>query len=137
MSDMELGEVGKGKYRSRCVLLSLRHEDDKQNQQQPSPTALQTLNSHFFSSCLPFFLLFSVLTSVDESVKLCVKIIVVKVVISVLLIWSRISPKHVVTLDGELCGDQYETFFYKSKRLQYDQRMMKEPTRLPPSKVQL
>lgn len=55
-----------------------------------------------------FLIIFSVLTSVDESVKLCVKIIVVKVVNSVLLKWSRISPKHVVTLDGELYGKQYE-----------------------------
>lgn len=59
-----------------------------------------------------FLIIFSVLTSVDESVKLYVKIIVVKVVISVLLKWSRINLKLVVTLDGELCGNQYERTFY-------------------------
>lgn len=66
-----------------------------------------------WSLILKCLLLFSVLTSVSANVKLCVKIIVVKVVISVLLKWSRINPNLVVTLDGELCGNQYEIqFFY-------------------------
>lgn len=83
MSNLELGQVGQGKY----------------------PLTTNPKERRFNSQC---FLLFSVLTSVDASVKLYVKIIVVKVVISVLLKWSRINPKLVVTLDGELCGNQYD-----------------------------
>lgn len=59
---------------------------------------------------ISFLILFSVLTSVDASVKLFVKIIVAKVVINVLLKWSRINQKLVVTFDGELTGNQYVTY---------------------------
>lgn len=90
MSAMELGQVGKGKILSMSSLTC----------------------QHILARCLNisqcFLLLFSVLTNASASAKLCVKIIVVKIVISVLLIWSRIIPKIVVSLDGELSGNQYE-----------------------------
>lgn len=41
-----------------------------------------------------------------------VKIIVAKVVINVLLKWSRIILKLVVTFDGELCGNQYVSILF-------------------------
>lgn len=102
---MELGQMGKGKSISCFFHLRVNVDNDKKR---------FFFYSYFFRRLiLNVYFLFSVLTSVNAIVKLYVKIIVVKVVISVLLKWSRINPKLVVTLNGELCGNQYEFFILK------------------------